>query len=256
MALFSQLSQGNHTVFAPNDNAFSSVPESVSSNTTMLTQILAYHILNNTYTASGVKVSPMHSIARTLLRGGEYELPGNRSAPVVLTRNSSDADMFMILNENNITAMGPVTAANLQIYIIDEVLTLPPSLGTIAGDLFPQLAGVIQGSNLLNTLEMSEGLTIFAPNDAAVGAIASALPNFNETTIQTLLANHVINGTAVYSDRLTDANYTSAAGEPFMFMSNDTGTYVMSGNSTAMIVRTDIIYNKGVVHVSIISNSI
>lgn len=252
MALLSQLSQGNKTVFAPSDEAFAGVPEDVSSNTTLLTQILSYHILNNSYTPSGVQVAPMHTIARSLLRGGDYELPGNRSAPVVLGRNSSDAEMFQIINTQNLTAMGPVAAANLQVYIIDEVLSLPPDLGTLAGQLFPSLAGLIQSSGLLEALQGAPGLTIFAPNDAAIAAIASQLPSLNETSVQTILANHVINGTAAYSDRLTSSNYTSAAGSPFTFMSNDTGTYVMSGNSTAMVTQTDIIYNKGVIHVSLL----
>lgn len=250
MALFSMLSQGNHTVFAPNDEAFAAVPEEVSSNTTLLGQIIAYHIMANQYTADGVAVSPQHTIARSLLTGGQYELPGNRTAPVVLSKNSSDADMFFILNESNVTAMGPANAANLNVYIIDTVLTTPPALSTLAESIFPQLAGVIQSSGLLDALESQPGLTIFAPNDAAIGAIASQLPSLNETTVQTILANHVINGTVAYSDRITDGNYTSAAGQPFTFMANDTGTYVMSANATARIVQTDIIYNKGVVHVS------
>ena len=250
MALLSELAQGNKTVFAPNDAAFAEVPESVSSNTTLLTQILSYHILNNSYTPSGVQVAPAHSIARTLLRGGQYELPGNRSAPLVLTRNSSDAEMFEIIQSDNITAMGPTAAANLQVYIIDTVLTTPPTLSAIATDLVPSLAGVIDMVDLLEPLESTVGLTIFAPNDAAIAAIQDQLAGLNETTIQTILANHVINGTVAYSDRLTTSNYTSAAGSMFSFMSNDTGTYVMSGDATAMVVSTDAIYNKGVIHVS------
>lgn len=250
MALFSQLGQGNKTVFAPSNEAFSAVPESVSSNTTLLAQILSYHILNDSYTPDGVQVSPSHSIARTLLMGDQYELPGNRSAPLVLSRNSSDAEMFSIIQSDNITAMGPVAAANLQVYIIDEVLTLPPNLSTIATELAPSLAGVIQMANLLTALEETPGLTIFAPNDAAIAAVQSSLATLNETTVQTILANHVINGTVAYSDRITAENYTSAAGSMFSFMTNDTGTYVMSGDATAMIVATDAVYNKGVIHVS------
>ena len=250
MALFTQLSQGNKTVFAPSNEAFSAVPESVSSNTTLLAQILSYHILNDSYTPSGVQVAPAHSIARTLLRGDQYELPGNRSAPLVLTRNSTDSEMVQIIQSANITAMGPVAAANLQVYIIDEVLALPPNLSTIATELAPSLAGVIQMANLLTALENSPGLTIFAPNDAAIAAVASTIQTLNETTVQTILANHVINGTVAYSDRITAENYTSAAGSPFTFMTNDTGTYVMSGDATAMIVATDAVYNKGVIHVS------
>lgn len=53
----------------------------------------------------------------------------------------------------------------------------------------------------------------------------------------------------MYSTLLTAANYTSAGGEPFTFMSNSSGAYVMSGNSTAMIVAADIPIANGVVHV-------
>ena len=48
-ALLASLAQGNHTVFAPNDQAFSGVPAEISSNTTLLTQVLAYHILSTAY---------------------------------------------------------------------------------------------------------------------------------------------------------------------------------------------------------------
>lgn len=249
-ALLGQLAQGNKTVFAPNDEAFSAVPEEVSSNTTLLTQILSYHILNNTYSVEGVATSPMHTIARTLLQGGEYELPGNRSAPAVLSKNASDAETFFIINESNVTATGPAQAANLNVYIIDSVLSIPPSLMDLAGTLFPSLAGVIQSSGLLDALNTQPGLTIFAPNDAAIGAIASQLPSLNETSVQTILANHIINGSVAYSDRLTEGTYVSAAGSEFMFTSNDTGVFVMSGNASARIVQSDIIYNRGVVHVS------
>lgn len=60
----------------------------------------------------------------------------------------------------------------------------------------------------------------------------------------------VINGTVVYSTQLTASNYTSAGGEPFTFMSNSSGAYVMSGNTTAaMIVAADIPIANGVVHI-------
>lgn len=251
MALLSQLAMGNNkTVFAPSNEAFAAVPSEVSSNTTLLTEILAYHILNNTYSVNGTMVAPNHTIARTLLKGGGYTLPGNRSAPLVLSRNSSDAMSFDINEATmNVTAMGPALAANLAVYIIDEVLSLPPNISAAAGELFPSLAGVIQSSGLLDPLEAAEGLTIFAPNDAAISGIMSALGTLNATQIQTVLANHVINGSVVYSTELMSSNYTSAAGEPFTFMSNSSGAYVMSANSTAKIVQSDIIVQNGVVHV-------
>jgi len=249
-ALLASLAQGNKTVFAPNNDAFAAVPSSVSSNTSLLTQILSYHIVNTSVTVNGSQVAPAHTIARTALRGGNFTLPGNRTAPLVLARNSTNATSFQILQaQSNVTATGPVAAANLLVYVIPTVLSLPPSVGDVAGQLFPSLAGVIQSSGLLGPIAASQGVTIFAPNDAALGAISAQLGQLNSTQITTVLSNHIINGTVVYSRDLTAANYTSAGGQPFTFMSNSTGAYVMSANSTARIIRSDVILSNGVVHV-------
>ncbi|KAJ9118727.1 hypothetical protein QFC22_003948 [Naganishia vaughanmartiniae] len=45
------------------------------------------------------------------------------------------------------------------------------------------------------------------------------------------------------------ANYTSAGGEPFKFMTNATGAFVTSGNTTAQILAADIPIANGVVHI-------
>ncbi|KAI9633495.1 FAS1 domain-containing protein [Dioszegia hungarica] len=253
-ALLASLAQGNKTVFAPNNDAFAAVPSSVSSNTTLLTQILSYHIVNTSVTANGTLIAPNHTIARTALRGGNFTLPGNRTAPLVLARNSTNATSFQILQaQSNVSVTGPVAAANLLVYVIPTVLSLPPSIGEVAGNLFPSLSGVIQSSGLLAPIANSPGVTVFAPNDAALGAISAQLAQLNSTQITSILANHVINGTVgesfLYSRDLTAANYTSAGGQPFTFMANSTGAYVMSANSTARIIRSDVIVNNGVVHV-------
>ncbi|WVR08534.1 hypothetical protein IAU60_005589 [Kwoniella sp. DSM 27419] len=259
MALLTELSQGNKTVFAPSNEAFANVSQEVASNTTLLTQILSYHILNNSYTPSGIQTAPNHTIARSLLRGGGYSLPGNFSAPLVLAKmgnssssgsNSSTSGAFDIVQTTaNISATGPVAAANLQVYIINQLIQLPQSISQVATSLFPSLAGVIQQTGLLDPIQNSQGITVFAPNDAALASLGDALQQLNTTQISTILANHVINGTVVYSTGLASGNYTSAGGEPFKFMSNSSGAYVMSANSTAKIIQSDIIVQNGVVHI-------
>ncbi|ORX41016.1 hypothetical protein BD324DRAFT_647916 [Kockovaella imperatae] len=252
MMLLSSLGNGNKTVFAPTNSAFSNVSSSVDlNNATLVTEILAYHILNNTWSGAAVATSPNHTIARTLLNMGMYALPGNKSAPLVLSKMSSNASDFMIVEPMmNVTAMGNgTTAANLKIYIIDEVLMLPLNVSGAAMEFVPSLAGVVEKAGLLEPLEMAEAITVFAPNDAAISAVMSQVGQLNSSMIQTVLANHVINGSIVYSPDLSSGNYTSAAGEPFKFMTNSSGTYVMSANSTAMIVQSDIILNNGVMHI-------
>jgi len=134
------------------------------------------------------------------------------------------------------------------IYVIDQILDLPMTLTATAGTLIPALAGLITQANLLEPLEAIDGVTIFAPNDMAVQSIASAVGNLTDTQISTILGNHVINGSVAYSTQLGSANYTSAAGEPFKFTTNSTGTFVSSGNSTAKIVQADIPITNGVIH--------
>lgn len=217
MALLGQLATGNKTVFAPSNMAFANVSTSVSSNTTLLTAILSYHILNNTYSRAGIATGPNHTIARTLLTGNGYSLPGNHSAPLVLSRmtsnssssnsssasGSSNSSSFEIIQAaSNVTTMGPAVASNLMVYIIDEVLTLPPSLSSLATTLFPSLAGLLNQTSLLAPLAASSGLTVFAPNNAAISGIMSEVGMFNASAISTVLANHVINGSVVYSTGL------------------------------------------------------
>ena len=53
----------------------------------------------------------------------------------------------------------------------------------------------------------------------------------------------------MYSTDLEETTYTSAGGIPFKFLTNTTGTFVMSGNNTARIIAPDIPMANGVVHI-------
>ena len=60
----------------------------------------------------------------------------------------------------------------------------------------------------------------------------------------------LINGTTLYSPLLAGSqNYTSTAGESLSFSLNGTGQYVTLGNTTARLLKTDMLTNSGVVHV-------
>jgi len=248
MALFSGLQNGNHSVFAPSNAAFDQVPEEVSSNTTLLAQILSYHITTRAYIPEGVAATPNHTIARTYLSGGRFSLGGNLTQPLVLERESADAASIRVVQGPNVPAQGPLAAANLQVYVIDRVLDLPANLSEIASSTAPQLTALIP-EDILQALQTSEGFTLFAPTDSAIEAASSTLGTLNETAVSNVLLNHVVNGTVVYSPQIMGgANLTSAGGQMFTFMSNSSGAYVMSGNSTARIVSTDLIVENGVIH--------
>lgn len=245
-AFLGQLAGSNKTLLAPNNDAFAAVDSSVSSDASLLATILSYHVLNASVLPADIAAAPEHTIVRSLYNNGL--LPGNRSVPVVLSSVDNTTTVLGATSNNTVVA-GPVAAANFQIYVIDSVIALPPNLTTVATEFVPSLAGLIQQAGLLDTLEGVTGLTVFAPNDAAVAGVAEAVGQLNSTAVQSVLSNHVIAGAAVYSTALTSSNYTSLGGEPFSFISNDTGVYVQSGEAIARIVQSDVITQNGVVHI-------
>lgn len=113
--------------------------------------------------------------------------------------------------------------------------------------LLSNLSSNVVNVTLGTVLEGARGFTLFAPNDAALMA-ARSLPNISVEA--TVIGNHIINGSTVYSSSLTkSANFTSSSGETLSFITNNTGTYVMSGSSVAKIVKSDVLVKNGVVHV-------
>ena len=61
-----------------------------------------------------------------------------------------------------------------------------------------------------------------------------------------------INGTSYYSPTLLQASsppFISESGQPFTFSTNSSGEYVTSGNTTAKIVKSNVLVKNGVVHV-------
>ena len=144
-----------------------------------------------------------------------------------------------------------------------------------------------QNGSIVQALERTRGFTLFAPSSQALDMGESntvAQVQGNQSAGLALLQNHVrfispfsdsgvlitslqfINGSTVYSPTLmqlaisssessTDNSsssspaFYSAAGEPFHFSYNASGTYVSNGNGTsARITRPDILVENGVIH--------
>ncbi|KAG9081262.1 hypothetical protein FRC06_005685 [Ceratobasidium sp. 370] len=251
VALLAQLSQGSKTVFAPNNEAFGRVPSSVSSDVDLLTSILSYHVLDGRFNASDFATTPQHTIARTFLKSSNLVMLEANKSQVVVVERASNGSVAVL--EPTTKAIVSQTAAyeNLIVHVIDRVLIPPASIGqTVNAAGLSGLAGAVEATNLLSPLESARGITIFAPTNQAFNATLAALgpQAHNVSLISAVLANHVINGTSVYSTDLTSQSYASAGGQPFRFSSNSSGTYVTSGSASAKIVRADILVSNGVVH--------
>ena len=98
-------------------------------------------------------------------------------------------------------------------HIIDQVLTVPYNVSTtaLAADL-TALAGALEATNLLTTLDAAKDITVFAPNNAAFTAIGSAAGKLSVSALTSILEYHVIKGTVAYSSSLSTSSVKTLGG--------------------------------------------
>ncbi|KIM36308.1 hypothetical protein M413DRAFT_13992 [Hebeloma cylindrosporum] len=212
-------------------------------------------------------VFPNVTLGRTLLNASDLVmLEGNKSQVLAWTRNETTLNVT-ILNQaaSNVTIVNATTWQNLFINGISGFLTPPGNLtnaltATNASDALCLLTSThvisANGTNetIIEAIQEARGITLFIPNNASftteVNQTISGLLN-NQTALATLLQNHYINGTTLYSTQIANqSNVTTAAGEPIQFLSNSSGLFLEGANGTsAQVVRPDVLLDNGVAHI-------
>ncbi|KAB5589617.1 Transforming growth factor-beta-induced protein ig-h3 [Ceratobasidium theobromae] len=254
-ALFSQLAQGNKTVFLPNNEAVDKVPQETRRNPALLTSILTYHVVDGHYNVSDIAIASNHTILRTFLTNPPLaNLENGQGQALVGQRIPGNTPEFIILDTDETDITRTTSYQNLIIHVVNKVLTPPGSISQVA-ELFnlTALTSALTNVSALSTLEATKGVTIFAPRGIDIFTAVQQLgPQAqNATLISAILNNHVIKGQTVYSPAILSSpkNLVSAGGQPFSFITNSSGTFVTSGPATARIIRTDLLTNNGVMHV-------
>jgi uncharacterized surface protein with fasciclin (FAS1) repeats len=238
----------NITILAPSNSAFQKVSQeqlsALTSNSGLLTALLQYHVLNGSYLASAIPDSG--AFVPTLLTDKMYtNVTGGQ---VVHAKTEDDKVVFFTGNLSNST----VTTANVNftggvIHIIDNVLTIPGAVSDIATAAgLTSVRGALVSANLVDTVNTTPDVTVFAPTNDAFKNIGSALPNLSADDLTKILTYHVIAGTVGYSTSL--ANGTSIAtvnGANVTITVGDDGIFV----NNAKVVVADVLVANGVVHV-------
>jgi len=255
----------NYTIFAPNNDAFSSAPGNINQDPNALTNVIAYHVVSGHF--SNVTNYPNTTIGRTALADHSVVmLEGNKSQVVAWARRGDG--QVHVLNQGRTSdpqILQLTSYQNLDIWIINGVSDYPGTINSTFNSNdnltgFADLARNTQvpiwdtadntnkNASVAQVINGVRGLTLFVPSNQAASSEIPQLSS-NETRLWEIMRNHMINGTTVYSPSLANATYISAAGQYLQFSSNSSGKFVTSGSTTARIVQPDVLVKNGVIHI-------
>ncbi|KAJ3510028.1 hypothetical protein NMY22_g16100 [Coprinellus aureogranulatus] len=245
------------------------------------------HFFQSTNSSGGNDVAVGNVfIGRTLLNDTDFvNLEGpddDERRRQVLAWTAVSGQVTVLNLPTNVTVGNSTAWRNLHIANIDQILNIPGNLSTTLAavndtPLFTLLHQAQLPSNdddddggstsAIDALEDVRGFTFFAPNaEAFTSEFNSSLQNYqnDQSALTTLIQNHYINGSTVYSPTLFEyaqdyaqdgsgdesvGDLISAAGLGFTISQNETGLFVSNGNgSSAQIVQSDILVENGVVH--------
>ncbi|PBK88355.1 FAS1 domain-containing protein [Armillaria gallica] len=270
--LLARLVLGNYTLFAPDNEAFANATNSssLSSDDDLFALTILYHIVsgnfspnNDTNATLEAETYPNVTIGRTLLDDPSVvQLEGDKSQ--VLVWSNIDGQIEMYNQPTSVSVQNSTVVENLLVNRINGVLIIPPNVSDVLAEQnLTYLAGFLDSTTITSSNGSNEtitglldgdsvhGFTFFAPDNAAIELEGSSLTSVadNKTALLTILSNHIVNGTTIYSPSITASeNLTSAGGEPLTFTTNSSGTFVNSGESSARIIKTDILCKNGVLH--------
>jgi transforming growth factor-beta-induced protein len=231
---------GPFTVFAPNDAAFSKLPDTVVTellkveNKETLSSILKYHVNNGNLTSVSIMAMTLPANLTMLTNG--------------LVTVRMDGNNIMV-NDVPVVA-ADFLAKNGIIHALDSVLLPPLNIveTAILNGKFTTLVKALQAADLVGTLKGPGPFTVFAPTDAAfnklpAGTVEDLLKPANKEKLSNILKYHVI-GKRVTSSALPEKEEMLAGG---------TVTVNKEGNITkindATVTTADVSNTNGVIHI-------
>lgn len=231
---------GPFTVFAPVNSAFDAVGADVvaalleTENADLLAEILTYHVVQGVAARSG-DLTDGQTV--TTLQGDDLTIGVSGSTVTV--------------NGATVTSAN-IEATNGVIHLIDAVLVPEVDIidvGVLNG--FFTLVDLVRTASLEAVLRGDnggQGYTVFAPTEAAFGAL-SAVPTGQD--LVDVLTYHVVSGT-VGSGSLSDGQVVTTLDGSRTFTVNISGSAVSltdGSGATVNVVAPDVPATNGVVHV-------
>jgi len=242
------LNNGNFTVFAPTDAAFSNTDLSGLSNA-QLTNVLLNHVLSGTTLSS--------DLSNTYVKTNATEMITDDAHPLDLYINT---DAGVTLNGAADVTTPDLEGFNGVVHVTDEVIPMPDiTTFAVADPTFNNLQAALTRDDqpdFVGTLSTPNGtdpapFTVFAPTNTAFGDLLNelGLNNLSEVPQQTLtstLNSHVIAGANVRADDLTNGTVQSLEAE--LTIDADNATITDPNGRVSNIIVTDVQTTNGVIH--------
>ena len=242
------LNDGNFTIFAPTDDAFSQVDLSGLSNDE-LRNVLLNHVVNGTATSSDLSNTYLDTQAVESFTGDENQLSLYINVDGEVTLNGVA------------TVITPDQEANNGVvHITDAVIPMPDITTFAAADT--QLETLLTAltrddqpdfvSTLATSADMNPApFTVFAPtNDAFVDVLAElgvdSLDDIDASTLESTLNFHVVPGANITASDLSTGAATTLAGD--IDVNAENATITDANGRISNITFTDIQTTNGVIH--------
>ncbi|CAL1530997.1 unnamed protein product [Lymnaea stagnalis] len=226
------------TLFAPSDAAVSSLPASLvqalTSNKTLLQEVLKFHVVPSLAPASSIKND---QLLPTLAGNAHIRTNIYKSGQVVTA-------------EGSVVTKADIQADNGIVHIIDRVMyPIPTQSIPVALNLnnaTSTIGYLILKADLVTALS-AQSFTVFAPSNDAVNKLpghtyVDLLVNF--TQLITVLKNHVVPGT-IYSAGLSDGQKLTTLAGTQLEVKINSGSVTVGG---AKVTWADVGTTNGVIH--------
>lgn len=246
-------SDGNFTVFAPTDAAFTSfltaagfasindVPKDA------LKEILLNHVISGTLKSADLTTTYIKTMAK-----------GSASATNNLSMFVNTADSAVKLNGVATVKTADIMASNGVIHSVDTVITLPTIVThATANPNFSSLVGALTGSGQPDFVSILSGtgpFTVFAPDNSAFTSLDAELApggiaGVTAANLTKVLQYHVVSGN-VLAASLTEGQVVSTLANQSFTLELTGGAKIKDASGrTSTITATDVQCSNGVIHV-------
>jgi transforming growth factor-beta-induced protein len=229
---------GPFTVFAPTNDAFSTLPDGLLSGLTtdQLRTVLSYHVISGAEIQSGDLQPPQ---AAETAAGSELYI--------------TSANGSVTINDKATVVTADIEASNGVIHAIDQVI-LPDAFLDVVGIVAKRynletLETAVAEAGLVSTLQGDGPFTVFAPNNASFEGID--LSQLSQQQLQSILTYHVLPDEVLSSGLSSSQTVTTVNGDELTIEVSQEGTVTLTDQqgNTYQVVEADLEGTNGVVHI-------